>query len=301
LVWEYPQKPNVDRQIVSNPEERQSLPTDDLETPPRLRKAERRRQILLDLRLRPHVRVSELAERFQVSSETVRRDLEHLSADGLLDRAHGGASIATAGSYPGFDQRAHARVRERERIGRLAASLVSPGETLMIDSGSTTLMMARFLAFRGTPCTVVTNSFPVAMALGQSDAVTLIVCPGEYLPSESAVTGPDTVAFLERHQVDRCLIGASGLSDAGPSEVVRGFAAVKRAMLRQSAISQLLVDSEKFGRKSLVLVGPVSDLTSVICDAAPVGGLSEALDAAQVDVLVAEQLFQTPAASGAHR
>lgn len=264
------------------------MPTIDLETRPRLRKDERRRQILLELRLRPHVRVSDLAERFQVSSETVRRDLEQLSGDGLLDRAHGGASAATTGHYPTFDERANARVHERERIGRLAASLVAPGETLMIDSGSTTLMLARFLAFEGTPCTVVTNSFPVAMTLGQSETVKLIICPGDYLSSESAVIGTDTIAFLERHQVDRCLIGASGLSAFGPSEAVRGFAAVKRAMIRQSAISQLLVDCGKFGRKSLALVGQLSDLTSVVCDAPPAGGLTDALGHADVEVLVAQ-------------
>lgn len=264
------------------------MPNDTLETRPRLRKDERRRQILLELRLRPHVRVSDLAQRFQVSSETVRRDLEQLSADGLLDRAHGGASAPTAAHYPTFDERSHARVRERERIGRLAAELVVPGETLMIDSGSTTLMMARFLAFKSTPCTVVTNSFPVATTLGQSENAKLVFCPGDYLPSESAVIGTDTTEFLGRHQVDRCLIGASGISAEGPSEAVRGFAAVKRAMLRQSRASQLLVDCEKFGRKSLTLVGQLSELTSVVCDAAPEDDLAEALKQAEVEVLVAE-------------
>ncbi len=287
-MWEGPQNPGAVFNLFSDSWSAKVLATNDLEARPRLRKDDRRRQILLDLRLRPHVRVSDLAERFQVSSETVRRDLEKLSADGLLDRAHGGASAPAAGHYPTFDERANARILEREKIGRLAAGLVKPGETLMVDSGSTTLMMARSLAFAGTPCTVVTNSFPVAMALGQSDAVKIIFCPGDYLSSESAVVGSETVEFLQRYVVDRCLIGSSGFSEVGPSETVGGFAAVKRAMLRQSVDSQLLVDCEKFGRTNLALVGALSEISSVVCDVAPVGGLAEALDLAGVEVLVAK-------------
>ena len=259
----------------------------DLETRPKLRKQERRKQILLELRLRPHVRISELADRFRVSTETVRRDLEKLSSDGLLDRAHGGASALVSGQYPTFDERAAARVEERERIGRLAAHLVQPGETLMVDSGSTTLQLARFLAFDGTPCTVITNSFPVAMTLGQSETAKVIVCPGDYLPSESAVIGTDTTEFLARHSVDRCLIGASGISEGGPSETVRGFAAIKRAMLRQSTVSHLLIDGQKFGRKGLAQVGDLSDMTSVICDHAPAEELASSLRQSNVEVLVA--------------
>lgn len=260
----------------------------DLETRPKLRKHERRQQILLELRLRPHVRIAELADRFRVSTETVRRDLEKLSADGLLDRAHGGASALVSGHYPSFDERATARVDERERIGRLAAHLVQPGETLMVDSGSTTVQLARFLAFDGTPCTVLTNSFPVAMALGQSEAAKVIFCPGDYLPSESAVIGTDAVEFLERHSVDRCLIGASGLSEDGPSENVRGFAAIKRAMLRRSKVSHLLIDCEKFGREGLAQVGDLSDMTSVVCDRAPDEELANSLRQSNVEVLVAQ-------------
>lgn len=254
-----------------------------------LKKSERREQILLELKLRPHFRISEMAERFGVSTETVRRDVEKLSSDGLIDRAHGGASAPAQGQYPGFNERSGERQKERERIGQRAAELVQPGETLMIDSGSTTLQLARALAFAGTPCTVITNSLPVAMALGQSDSAEVIICPGEYLRSESAVVGTEAVAFLNRHSVDRCLIGASGLSDDGPSEAVLGFAAIKRAMLQRSRQTHLLIDREKFGRHGLVQVGGLGAIASVIVDRAPKDGLETALDAAGVSVIVAPQ------------
>ncbi|SMX50028.1 DeoR/GlpR family DNA-binding transcription regulator [Maliponia aquimaris] len=254
--------------------------------PPRLKKSERRRQILLELKLRPHVRISDLAERFNVSTETVRRDFDALADDGLVSRAHGGASAPTQGPYPGLDERTGARISERERIGRLAASLVEPDETIMIDSGSTTIQMARALAWQGTRCTVITNSIPVAMTLGHG-AQDVIMCPGDYLAAESALVGTETLEFLGRYHVDRCMIGASGFSDEGPSESVRGFAAVKRAMLRRAARRHLLIDSEKFGRKGLTLVGTLEDLDSIVVDRRPGTELSRHLEKAKVDVLVA--------------
>ena len=253
----------------------------------RPKKSERRRQILLELKLRPHVRINELAARFGVSTETVRRDFETLSRDGLISRAHGGASAPTHGHYPSLDERASDRIEQRERIGRTAASLVEDGETLMIDSGSTTIQLARSLAYLGTKCTVITNSIPVAITLGQSEAE-VVLCPGNYLSAESAVVGTETIEFLNRYHVDRCMIGASGLTQEGLSETVRGFAAVKRVMLQRSAKSHVLIDSEKFNRKGLAQVGELDRLSSVVVDRKPQGDLLSALDGVNVGILVAD-------------
>ncbi len=251
------------------------------------KKKERRRQILLELKLRPHVRISELSQRFNVSTETVRRDLDALSDEGLISRAHGGASAPAQGHYPSLDEREHARIDEREKIGRRAAELVGEGETIMIDSGSTTIQMARSLAFLGTHCTIITNSIPVAMTLGHS-LPEVLLCPGEYLTAESAVVGTETLEFLARFNVDRCFIGSSGLSEEGPSESVRGFAAVKRMMLQRAAKAHLLIDSDKFGRRGLAHVSEFSGLDSVVVDVRPHGAILSALDGAEVDILVAE-------------
>ncbi|MBT8418277.1 MAG: DeoR/GlpR family DNA-binding transcription regulator [Silicimonas sp.] len=252
----------------------------------RLKKSERRRQILLELKLQPHVRISELAARFNVSTETLRRDVDSLADDGLIARAHGGASAPARGHYPSLDERAHDRVDERERIGRMAAELIRDGETVMIDSGSTTIQMARQLAYLGTHCTVITNSIPVAMTLGHG-ATEVLLCPGEYLPAESAVVGTETLEFLNRFHVDRAVIGASGLSPEGPSESVRGFAAVKRVMLRRSAKRHLLIGSEKFGRNGLSHIGALDSLDSIIVDRRPKGDLLSALGGAGTEILVA--------------
>lgn len=255
--------------------------------PRRLKKSERQRRILLELKLHPHVRVSDLARRFDVSTETLRRDLDSLSREGLISRAYGGASVPTRGTYPDLTERTGARAAERARIAQAAAALVHPGETLMIDSGATMIEVARALAWRGTPCTVITNSLPVAMTLGEG-AAEVILAPGAYQAAESAVTGTDTVAFLNGFRVDRCMIGAAGLTGEGPFETVRGFTAVKRAMLSRSCHTHLVLDSGKFGRTGLNHVGALDMLSSVVVETRPPADLASALHRAGVDVLIAD-------------
>ncbi|MEM9636375.1 MAG: DeoR/GlpR family DNA-binding transcription regulator [Pseudomonadota bacterium] len=254
----------------------------------KLKKSERRAQILLELKLRPHVRISELAHRFKASAETLRRDLDALAQDGLIHRAHGGASAPSRGHYPSLDERTVERIAERERIAHLAAAEVHDGETLMIDSGSTTIELAKALAYRGVSCTVITNSLPIAMTLGHG-AANVLLCPGEYQPSESAVIGTETLEFLRNYTVDRCMIGTSGFSAEGVSETVHGFAAIKREMLRRAGVRQLLVGSEKFGQKGLVRVAGLEGLDTIFVDARPQKKLLAALDAAGVDIRVADQ------------
>lgn len=253
----------------------------------KLKKSERRSQILLELKLRPHVRIAALADRFGVSAETLRRDLDALSDDGLIDRAHGGASAPTHGHYPNLNERTIARISEREGIAHLAAADIQDGETVMIDSGSTTIELSKAIAFRGTVCTVITNSLPVAMTLGHG-AASVILCPGEYQVSENAVVGTETLEFLRNYRVDRCMIGATGLSEEGLSETVHGFAAVKREMLRCSNQRQLLIDSQKFGTKGLARVGTMADLNTVFTDARPKGALLGALETVGIKIRVAD-------------
>ena len=260
----------------------------DQDTRSRLRKRDRHTQILLELKLRPHIRISEIAEMFGVSTETVRRDFDKLSQDGLISRAHGGASAPTHRQYPDLDERNRARLEERERIGRRAADLVEPGDTVMINSGSTTLQVAQFLAYAGTACTVLTNSLPIAMTIGQSAAADVILCPGDFLASEAAVVGTDAIEFLDRHRADRCFIGASGLSVDGVAETVRGFAAIKRAMLRRCERAHLVIDGFKLGRSGLAHVGNLDGFTSVVLDRAPDEAMRIALDRAGTEVLIAE-------------
>ena len=128
------------------------------------------------------MRIAELAKLFR--AETVRRDVEDLNRPDKFDRACEGAS-ATHETYPGLSVRGRANLPGRERIAHRAAALVEPDETVMIDTGSTTGQLARFVALAGRPLTVITNSVHVALTLGHTVSCEVILCPGDFLAREA--------------------------------------------------------------------------------------------------------------------
>lgn len=260
------------------------MPPRNLDAPA---KAQRHRRILAALAADPTVRISALAAEFGVSAETVRRDIEELSRQGAVRRTYGGASVTHAGLQPAVGQRERMAVAERARIGAAAAALVEPGAVLMVDAGSTTAHFARALAAREPQGTVLTNSLGVAEALGAAPGMRVILCPGDFYAAERAVYGPETGGFLERFNADTALVGASGLTVAGPSDVESRASWVKRAMLGQAARRVLLVDAGKFGKAHLERVCALATLTDLVTDAPPPAELAAALERAGVRVTIA--------------
>ncbi|WP_018698481.1 DeoR/GlpR family DNA-binding transcription regulator [Amorphus coralli] len=254
---------------------------------PRLGKAARRERILRELERHPHVRISELAANFGVSTETVRRDVEALSSEGLISRAYGGASAIPMGAQAPFSERNQAYIEERARIGERAAAMVRPGEVLMVDAGSTTHQFAMALAVAGQDLTVLTNSVAIAATLGQNGSIQIILCPGDFQPLEAAVYGPETLDFLSRYNANRAFIGASGLSVQGISDANRSAVAVKRRMIGQSRETFLLIDHSKFDRHLVATVEPLGALAGIVCDRKPSGTLGESVARAGIDVQIA--------------
>jgi len=254
---------------------------------PGLGKDARYERIIAELRASPTVRISELAQAFGVSAETVRRDIDELSRRGLVDRTYGGATVHALVHEPAINERYRLFVEERGRIGKRAAQLVEPGDVLMIDSGSTTTHFAQRLAATAQDLTVLTNCLGVALALGQIPSIRVMLCPGDYNVQEGGSFGPETCAFLHRYNATKAFIGASGLTAEGPGEANSAATWVKRSMIGRSDRSLLLTDRTKFGARSLEIVCPLDDLDDVVADAAPSGDLKEALAAARVTLHLA--------------
>ena len=254
---------------------------------PLSRKQARHERIMALLRANPTVRIAELAREFDVSTETVRRDLDELGELGAVNRTYGGAARSSMGHEAAVNERLQDHVGERARIALHASRRVETGELVMIDGGSTTIHFARQLAARGCQITVLTNSLGVAAALGQDPSSKVVLCPGDYQPYEGIVTGPETIAFLERFFVDKAFIGASGLTEAGPSEVHSSAAWVKRRMLQQAKRGYLLLDGSKFNVLRHEVVCPLDGIDELITDQRPGGTLRSALTKADVEVRVA--------------
>jgi DeoR/GlpR family transcriptional regulator of sugar metabolism len=254
----------------------------------RLGKKERQQRILHELQVHPHVRVATLAERFDVAAETIRRDLDAMSKEGLIKREFGGASARPMGHQPGLAERQLSAVAGFERIGMLAADMVRSGDVAMMDAGSTVAQIGPFLAGRRSnlPRTFLTNCYAVVHGMADlADYDDVLMCPGQFDRRENAVYGADTVEYLRRFHANIAFIGASGVSRQGFSDVNRGAVAVKRAMMERSDETWLMVDHTKFDRRYLENIAPLEALTGIITDRPPAPETASQLERAGIRVL----------------
>ncbi len=250
----------------------------------------RREQILQAVQDQHRVRVSRLAQLFGVSTVTIRTDLRAMTAAGLLARQHGGARLAT--QAPPEAPLAEKRIRHRERklrIAARAAALVAPGDKLILDAGSTTLMLAQRLASR-SPLTVFTNSLPIANELGQVQGLRLIVSGGTLRQSSQSLQGPQAEAALQSFFFDKLFLGADGCDPAfGLSTHDVEDARLNTCMVEHARQVIVLADGSKFGQLCLHRICAMERVHTVVSDASMPQGARDELAAAGIDVIIAEE------------
>jgi DeoR/GlpR family transcriptional regulator of sugar metabolism len=250
---------------------------------------DRRQHVLEQLSDRGQVSVAKLSVGTGVSEMTIRRDLEALEREGLCRRVHGGAVTAVSRGYePPFALRAGRSSEAKERIGALAATLVSDGETAIVDVGSTTLELARALAGASSNMTVLTPSLHVAGELSGKPDLRLIVTGGMVRSGELSLVGDLAErAFAELH-CDTAFLGAGGVdAEAGVTEFNLDDTRVKRAALLSSRRCVVLADASKLG---MVALGSVCRLDRVDVLVTDSGASEEALAPIRdtgVEVLIA--------------
>ena len=239
-------------------------------------KTSRQQRILAELEQTPSLRVNELAELMDVSPETIRRDLDALSHDGLIDRTYGGA-LRRRPLEPNVSERHTFRVAERESMARRARPLLGESRHLMIGSGATTMHMARRIAVEMKNVTVIAHSFGVATVLSLNPTITVLMAPGIYHPGEGGMYGSATIRFLQDFRVDWAILGASGLTPDGPADALIESADVYAMMMRQATHTLLLADSGKFGGSFPARWAKWTDIDALATDAEPDGELREAI------------------------
>ncbi len=253
--------------------------------------AEERQQAMAQLvSERGRLSVNLLATEFDVTTETVRRDLSALERMGLVRRVHGGA--VPAGSLPaiesGLVERDSSNTAEKERIARAALSLLPPaGSTVLIDAGSTTNRFASLLP-RDHRLTVITNAVPIAARLAGSPQIELHLLPGRVRSTTHAAVGADTVAALENLRVDAVFLGTNGVTvEHGLSTPDRDEAATKRAMVLSSRQVVVLADASKVGVESPVRFAKLDEVDVIVTDGAIDADNREQLVSAGPEVVVA--------------
>jgi DeoR/GlpR family transcriptional regulator of sugar metabolism len=249
----------------------------------------RHEQLLALLRREGTVRIATLAKAFGVTTETARRDLDQLARSGALNRTYGGGASRSLTDEPPIGVRGRAHTAARTRVGVAAAALVTDGDAVMIDCGSTTALLANALAARNLRITVVTNCVPAARMLATSPRCRVILCPGEYVLREGGVYGPDAVDFILRYRANKTFIGAGGVAADGVTDADSASCAVKRAMLGRSDRAVLLVDRSKFELVQFERVCTLEELDDIVTDRAPPSRLATAVSRARVRTIIADE------------
>jgi DeoR/GlpR family transcriptional regulator of sugar metabolism len=247
------------------------------------------------------VTVARLAKRFDVSADTIRRDLDQLDADGILVRTHGGAVSLSAFPRPdsGLDVRARVQASAKDRIGTAAAGLVPDGASLLINAGTTTLALVRHLD-EHRDLTIATNSLAIPAELSPKVFRDLYVFGGAVRPSAQATVGPVAFPVMPGGrevdiQCDIAVICVGAVShESGYSTSNLGEAAMMSQMMARAAQVAVLADSTKFGRRLFAQVAELGRADWFVTDRFPPDDLAEALHTAGVEIVLPKSAADDP-------
>jgi len=250
----------------------------------------RRAQIADLVRQSGAVRVADLAERFQVSEVTIRGDLVQLEKQGQLIRDRGGAiplnSTREITTLLAVEQRAHLQIAEKQRIARAAAQLVSPGDTILMDAGTTVVEMAPHLAGI-SPLTVVTNALNVALEVAAKTEARVILLGGTFSRESSSTLGSLAEHTLGELLVQKAFLGTQAFDlEHGFTDTTLEIAQVKRAMIRAARRVILLTDSSKLGHSGFIKVAPLTAVQTLISDTGLPAEIHTALERQGVEVVL---------------
>ena len=246
----------------------------------------RHARILAALEANPALRVNQLAEQLEVSTETIRRDLAELDQIGRLSRTYGGAVSAGSRFEPALTERLALHVAERLAIARTAIERFGDAETMLLGGGATMLSFARALRDTQQRRTVITPAYPIAVELSSNPLSEIMLLPGIFEPQERMVYGPETLRALDRYRAEVVIIGASGLAASGVSEAMLQVGEIYSAMLRTADRAVVLADHSKFGKRALMLLTAWNNRMSLVTDRMPEGDLSLTMREAGAQVIL---------------
>lgn len=257
---------------------------------------ERRQAISQQAAVQGRVSVAELAVQFSVAPETIRRDLDVLERQGRIQRVHGGAipPLGRNGREAAVDDRRATRIGAKAAIARAAMGHLPPAHgSVLLDGGSTTGCLAAAMSAAARegalePVTVVTNSPSAGVELSHARDVEVFLLGGRLRPVTETVVGAQTNALLSSISADVAFLGSNGLSAVlGLTTPDAEEAAAKRLIAARSQRVVALVDSTKFGAEHLCTFADLSAIDVLITDAVPPSSLAEALNRAEIEVVIA--------------
>ncbi|WP_313886513.1 DeoR/GlpR family DNA-binding transcription regulator [Bacillus sp. SD088] len=255
---------------------------------------ERKRLLIDELDTHGKVRVSDLAQKLEVSNETIRRDLEALEKVKKLKRVYGGAvKISYEDGEPPYQQRQIIQGTEKKLIGKKAASLIKDGDTIFLDTGTTILNLAKFIKNLNR-LMILTNSLPVANVLKDALAQGLfrgkvILLGGELSPDQQSVSGYLCEEMLKNFYVDKAFLSVGGVSlKTGISDYDFNESSISKLAATNAKEVIVLADYSKIGVQSFTKITTLEQVDVMICDKKPPSSWESELDKKNVDWILAE-------------
>lgn len=229
--------------------------------------------------------VETLAARFQVSAETIRRDLHDLASTGVLHKVRGGARRLRLTDEGSFEERRFEDVEAKAAVARAVLGAIEPGDTLFVDTGTTTLACASELA-RLKALTIITNSPRIAQCFGAGPVRHRIFLLGGAWAQDTAETvGPMAIDQIARFEADRAILGVAALdSVAGAMDADADEAHIARAMIDRARQVIIVAHAKKFDRRAAFRVCRLDEIDVLVCDQKPDGDLADALHQARVEI-----------------
>ena len=233
------------------------------------RAEDRKEEILMQIRKKNRVYVSDLSDQFTVSEVTIRKDLQELERRGLARRVHGGAiNIVNTAVEPTLSELEQTNIELKRIIAREAFEHVASHDAVFMDASTTTREMIPFI--RQHPekkITVITSSVLTAAELANVEHVTLIMIGGNVRSSISSVEGPQAISFVQEFHADKAFIGTNGFDMAGGVTIANiNESQLKRAMIENASQTYLIADSSKYNCIALSRVCPMERIDFLITD-----------------------------------
>jgi DeoR family transcriptional regulator of aga operon len=257
--------------------------------PPRLLVEERRRRIMEILEAQERVTVEELVDRFGVSAVTIRGDLDALTATGTIVRSHGGALKRVDAPDEPINVKETLHHAQKTRIAHAALAMIRDGETIILDSGTTTVEIARQIrSSELRSLNVITNALNIAMELANLPHVRVIMIGGLLRPMAYSLVGPSAENALRGLNADRVFLGVDGLDPEIGLMTPDVLEAKLNAIMIEIAREVVVVaDSSKFQRRSLSVIAKLDKVHKLITDDGAPPEITAALRARNVEVVLA--------------
>ncbi len=253
-----------------------------------MHRSARQAAIMRSLGLHGSCTVTGLAGQLAVSDETIRRDIKIMANKGLVERVHGGVVLPDLFGEPAFQKRLNRNAEAKKAIARTAAAQVRDGDSLMLDTGSTTAYVSRALTQR-TDLMVVTNCAEIARALATNGRNKIYLAGGEFRADDSAIFGPAAIRFVERFRVRTAILSIAAITaDDGFMDFYLSEAEFSRAVMDRANQVMVVADHSKFSAQAPVKVCDFAEVDTLITDRPPPAPIAERLAEAGVTIMVAE-------------